>query len=282
MDFKQLAKELRKKVFLTAYQGGGGHLASAFSLAEIVSVLYYSDVLNYDFDNPTDPLRDRVILSKGHGALALYSALNTKDVISDEDLSTFSKSDSCLAGLANANPELGIEFTGGSLGHGLSFGVGVALGHKLNDTGSHTYVILGDGECEEGSVWEGVMSAVNYKLDNLTVILDYNKLQAMDKIENIMGIQEFTNKFKAFGFNVIEIDGHNPDEVYDALKAEVDGPKAIVAHTVKGKGVSFMESVPIWHYRMPNDEELKILMKELGIDEQELLKYEKCLHGNVI
>lgn len=166
----------------------------------------------------------------------------------------------------------GIEASTGSLGHGLSFGVGIALACKMNQYKNKVYVILGDGECQEGSVWEAVMSAVNYQLDNLVVIIDDNRLQAMDSVEAIMGIQSWKNKWVAFGFDVMEINGHNLEEIKQALlKENIDKrPRVIISHTIKGHGVSFMENAPIWHYRMPNAEELEIVKKELEIFEKEL------------
>ena len=165
----------------------------------------------------------------------------------------------------------GVEASTGALGHGLSFAIGAAYANKADHKDSHIYVMLGDGECQEGSVWEGALSAPSLNLDNLTVIIDHNKLQAMDCLENIVQMRPFADKWKAFGWNVLEIDGHNFTEIREALTARQTGkPTLIIANTIKGKGVSFMESVPIWHYRMPNEQELPVLMKELGLTEKDL------------
>ena len=164
----------------------------------------------------------------------------------------------------------GVEASTGALGHGLSFGIGIAYANKMDYKNSHVYVLLGDGECQEGSIWEGALSAPTLELDNMTVIVDHNKLQAMDKLENIVHMKPFADKWKAFGWNVVEIDGHNCAEIRKALLIRQRGiPTLIVANTIKGKGVSFMENVPIWHYRMPNDEELPVLFEDLGFTKEE-------------
>ena len=168
----------------------------------------------------------------------------------------------------------GIEATTGSLGHGFSYGVGIALANKIDNRSNHVYVLVGDGECEEGSIWEAAMSAVHHQLDNLTLIIDNNKLQAMDSVDNIMSIRNFTNKFSAFGFDCEEIDGHNYAEIKRALLRRRSGrPRAVIANTIKGKGISFMENVAIWHYRIPNEEEMKIALQELDLREEDLGHY---------
>jgi transketolase len=165
----------------------------------------------------------------------------------------------------------GVEASTGALGHGLSFGLGIALAGKLDARDYRVYVIVGDGECQEGSIWEAAMSAVRWKLENLTVIVDHNKLQAMDRLENILDISPLGEKWKAFGWQTEEVDGHDLSELRGAFASHVSGkPKAIIAHTVKGKGVSFMENVPLWHFRFPNEEELVILLGELGMTREDL------------
>ena len=165
----------------------------------------------------------------------------------------------------------GVEASTGALGHGLSFGIGIAFANKTDGTDRHIYVTLGDGECQEGSIWEGALSAPALKLDNLTVIVDHNKLQAMDRLENIVDMKPFADKWRAFGWSVVEIDGHDHNQIKEALLARCpEKPVMIIANTVKGKGLSFMENKPIWHYRMPNDEELKILLKELDMKLEDL------------
>jgi len=265
-------KNLKKKIFITAYRAGAAHLASSFSVIDLLYVLYCKGIIKYDVQNPWDEKRDRLILSKGHACLALYVILNEVGMITDKELKGFCQPGSHLGGEPKLGAAPGIEASTGSLGHGLSFGVGAAIAGKMNQYNNKIYVVLGDGECQEGSVWEAAMSAVNFKLNNLIVIIDDNRLQAMDSVNAIMGIQSWKDKWEAFGFDVNEIDGHNLNEIEQAFKdiPDNDKPKMIISHTIKGHGVSFMEEVPIWHFRMPNEEELEIVKKELGISEEEL------------
>lgn len=267
-------KELKKKIFLTAYKAGAAHLASSFSVIDILYVLYCKQILHFDPQNPWSESRDRLILSKGHAGLALYVILNEVGLINDQMLNHYCQPDSCLGGEPKLGSAPGIEASTGSLGHGLSFAVGIALACKMNHYHNKIYVILGDGECQEGSVWEAVMSAVRYQLDNLIVIMDDNRLQAMDTVEAIMGISSWKERWTAFGFEVDEIDGHDLNTVENVLRKEspTGRPRLIISHTIKGHGVSFMENIPIWHFRMPNTEELEIIKKELDISEKELIK----------
>lgn len=272
MNDKKAILNLKKKIFLTAYRAGAAHLASAFSVIDMLYVLYCKKIIRYDASNPWNDRRDRLILSKGHACLALYAILNEIGMIADDELQSFCQPGSHLGGEPKLGAAPGIEASTGSLGHGLSFGVGIAMACKMNKYDNKVYVILGDGECQEGSVWEAAMSASNFKLDNLAVIIDDNRLQAMDTVDAIMGIKSWRDKWEAFGFDVCEIDGHNLNEIEQVLRKEAhDGkPRLIISHTIKGQGLSFMEGVPIWHYRMPNKEELEIVMKELSISEMEL------------
>ncbi len=267
-------KELKKKIFITAYRAGAAHLASSFSVIDLLYVLYCKGIIRYDVKNPWVRERDRLILSKGHACLALYVILNEIGMITDEELKNFCQPGSHLGGEPKLGAAPGIEASTGSLGHGLSFGVGVAMASRMNHDNNKVYVILGDGECQEGSVWEAAMSAANFKLDNLIVIVDDNRLQAMDSVEAIMGIRSWREKWEAFGFDVSEMDGHNLNEIEQTLKniPDNDKPKLIISHTIKGHGISFMEEIPIWHFRMPNMEELEIVKNELGISQEELQK----------
>lgn len=271
---EDIAKEIRKDIMLTAYRGKSGHLASAFSAVEIMTALYFGDVLQYDKTNPDWEDRDKVIVSKGHASLALYSILKRIGYITQEELNTFCQPESVLGGEPKYGDIPGVEATTGSLGHGLSFAVGVAIANALDRKESRVYVILGDGECQEGSVWEAALSASHNKLGNLTAILDRNKLQAMGETEDILSLDSLTEKWRSFGWDVKEVDGHNMDELVATLKSDriqkEQKPRMIIANTVKGKGVSFMENVPIWHYRMPNAEEMEIVKRELDISEKEL------------
>lgn len=283
MSIQDIALDIRKHVLKAACRANGGHIAPALSMADLIAVLYFNDVLKYDAKNPKWKDRDIFVLSKGHGVLALYAALSMAGYFAVEELNNFCRIGSRLGGLAKMGEVPGVEATTGSLGHGLSFAVGVALANKIDGLNNKVYVLLGDGECEEGSVWEGFMSAVHHKLDNLIIIIDYNKLQAMDSLENVLTLTNFKDRAKSFGFFVEEIDGHNCDVIKSALLAtELNKPKLIVANTIKGKGISFMENEALWHYRIPDADELKIALKDLQMDEKELGHYEKCLFRNII
>lgn len=264
-------KEIRKNIFLQAYVAGGAHMGAAFSVTDILGTLYFGDVLKYKPNQPDWEDRDKVILSKGHAGVALYATLALAGYFGVEELKTFCCPGSRLGGHPKIGEVPGVEASTGALGHGLSFGIGIAYANKVDRKQCHTYVILGDGECQEGSIWEGALSAPTLELDNLTVVVDHNKLQAMDELETIVHMKPFAEKWKAFGWNVVEIDGHNCEEIRQALLVRCPNvPTLVVAHTIKGKGVSFMENVPIWHYRMPNEQELPILMEELGMVEEDL------------
>lgn len=270
-------REIRKNIFLTAYAGGIGHLASAFSSVELLYTLYIKGVARFDPHNPLWDGRDRVIVSKGHASLAVYNVLSMAGFIDREELYTFSQPGSRLGGEANMNELPGIEACTGSLGHGLSYGMGMALAYKLQGKQNKVYTIVGDGECQEGSIWEAVMASAKFNLDNLTVILDCNKVQKMGTVQSIMGISSWNEKFMAFDWQVEEADGHNVEELYSVLTREnqKNKPRVVIAHTIKGKGVSIMENNPGWHWRMPNRKELKIVMNELNISEEELSECRK-------
>ena len=267
---EEIAKDIRKTIYKIAHCAGGGHMGAAFSMADIISVLYFDHVLRYDAGNPDWEDRDKFILSKGHACYALYAALAKAGYFPEEELWHVGKPGSRFGGHPKMHEIPGVEASTGALGHGLSFGIGIAYANKMDYKNSHVYVLLGDGESQEGSIWEGALSAPTLELDNMTVIVDHNKLQAMDKLENIVHMKPFADKWKAFGWNVVEIDGHNCAEIRKALLIRQRGiPTLIVANTIKGKGVSFMENVPIWHYRMPNEEELPVLFKDLGFTKEE-------------
>lgn len=269
-DIEQTAKDIRKTIYKIAHYAGGGHMGAAFSMADIISVLYFDNVLKYDAKNPDWEDRDKFILSKGHACYALYAVLAKAGYFPEEELWHVGQPGSKFGGHPKMHEIPGVEATTGALGHGLSFAIGIAYANKMDHKDSHVYVVLGDGECQEGSIWEGALSAPTLELDNLTVIVDHNKLQAMDELENIVRMKPFSDKWKAFGWSVVEIDGHNYGEIKKSfLKREVGKPTLVIAHTNKGKGVSFMENVPIWHYRMPSDEELTVLLKDLEFTKDE-------------
>lgn len=269
-DIRKIAKDIRKTIYKIAHYAGGGHMGAAYSMADIISVLYFDNVLKYDVSNPGWEDRDKFILSKGHACYALYAVLARAGYFQEQELWQVGKPGSKFGGHPKLHDIPGVEASTGALGHGLSFAIGIAYANKVDKKLSHTYVMLGDGECQEGSIWEGALSAPTLELDNLTVIVDHNKLQAMDELENIVRMNPFADKWRAFGWNVLEIDGHNYIEIRKALVArQKKKPSLIVANTVKGKGVSFMEGVPIWHYRMPNEEELSLLFNDLEFSKLE-------------
>ena len=265
-------QEYRKKMFLTAYPMKTAHLASAFSIAEIMFVLY-KKILRFDVNNPKWEDRDRFVLSKGHASLAQYVVMQDVGIISNNTLKTFCKPGKSIGGEINPDDCAGVETATGSLGHGLGFAVGQAIALKMRKSPARVFCVVGNGELNEGVVWESVMSAHKFELDNLIVILDDNKLQKMGYTKDTMKISSWSEKFEAFGWEVATVDGHNIEEIEKELKKRNKQtlPKIIVANTVKGKGVSLMENNPIWHFKMPSKRELEIFIKELNISAGELL-----------
>ena len=264
--------KLRKNIFLAAYSGGVGHLASAFSLVEIMTALYLEGGMRHTPQDPKWAGRDLLILSKGHGSLALYAALCMAGYFPESELWKFCRPGTMLGGEPNTLECPGVEASTGSLGHGLSIGIGMALALKSDNKRNHVYAIVGDGECQEGSIWEAAMSAPAFGLDNLTLIVDNNRIQKMDFIEKIIGNEDLSKQFEAFGWEVKTCDGHDVSDIKRVLagKWTAGKPRCIFAQTVKGKGVSLMENNPAWHWRMPGKKELKVFMEELGISQEEL------------
>ena len=249
---KKFSKLLIRNILDTAFTAGAksAHIGGALSAVDIVSVLFES-IMKYNKNDPEDSNRDRFILSKGHACLVYYSALHIIGYISKEELNTFENSGSSMLGHPVINRKLGIEFSNGSLGMGLSLGVGVSIANLKLNRSNKVYVILGDGECNEGSVWESAMSAAHFKLNNLTAIIDNNNLQQTGANANIMNLLDIKEKWKSFGWNVKEIDGHNISEIYESLKIDSkDKPLAIICRTIKGKGLSFAENDNAWHHTM--------------------------------
>ena len=269
MDIKALEKiaaEVRVGVVKAIHNAGSGHLGGSLSAADIVTALYFSE-MNVDPKNPKMEGRDKFILSKGHAGPVQYSALALKGYFPVEDFMTLRKLGSKFQGHPDMNKVPGIEMSTGSLGQGFAAAGGMAIANKLNNDPGRIYVLLGDGEIQEGIVWEAAMSAAHYKLDNMVGILDYNGLQIDGRNEDVMTVAPVADKFRAFGWNVLEINGHDFEEILDAFaKArECKGkPTMIVAKTVKGKGVSFMEDNAGWHGKAPNDEETEQAVAELG------------------
>lgn len=258
---------------MTAEKGGLGHLASCFSCLEILYTLYLKGIMKYNVHDHNDRSRDRLVLSKGHAGLALYWVMCEAGLMNAEEIDTFLQPGSHVGGEPCMRDLPGIEASTGSLGHGLSVGVGMAMAQKMDEIDARTFVIIGDGECEEGTIWEAAMSAPAFQLNNLVVILDCNEIQKMTTITGTIGLDNWEEKWKSFGWLVKEVDGHDVDALETLLKEknDTDKPILIIAHTVKGKGVSIMESNPLWHFKLPNRKEKKIFQAELEIPEEEML-----------
>jgi transketolase len=268
---EEKAKELRKIIFRTICNGGGGHIPASLSIVEILTVLYYR-ILKVDPSKPNDPRRDRFILSKGHACVALYAVLADRGFYDRKHLRTFGKRGTILGGHPDMYKVPGIEASTGALGHGFPFGVGMSLAAKMDKKNYRVFVLLGDGECQEGSIWEAALFAPRHKLDNLIAIIDYNKLQAMDRLDKIVSLDPLAEKWRAFGWEVREVNGHEMDELEEVFRTvpfAAGKPNLIIAHTTKGKGISLMENTPIWHFRLPNEKEMEIMCCELGLDKAE-------------
>ena len=262
----QRSIELRKVIVETMIAGNRGHLASALSLVEMIRVLY-DDILKYDSNAPKWEKRDRFILSKGHGCLALYAILAEKGFFPKKELWKFCRQDGILGGHPEYGKTPGVEASTGSLGHGLSIGIGFALNARFENADHRIFVIVGDGESNEGSIWEGALCAGKHKLDNLTVLIDYNKQQSYDTVENVSKLEPFADKWGNFGFAVSEVDGHDVEQLRAALYAvplQKGKPSAIICHTIKGKGISFVEKNLAWHHKSNlKDEEIQSLREDL-------------------
>ena len=252
MTSKQLAWLIRRHGIEMTHLSGGSHIGAILSVADIMAVLY-SKILKYDANNPDWDERDRFILSKGHAGASVYASLAESGFFSVDELKTHYQNGSRLSGHVSHHLP-GVDFSTGSLGHGLSAGVGMAIAAKKDKKSHRVFVILGDGECNEGSVWEAAQVAAHFKLDNLVAIVDNNKMQSLDYCENTLNSGSLANKWTAFGWNAIVVDGHDHSAVENAIKTVERGiPTVVIAETIKGKGVSFMESDILWHYRFPHD-----------------------------
>ena len=261
-----IANDIRIEIIEQVYNANSGHPGGSLSCADILAVLYFNQ-MNIDSENPNAKGRDRFVLSKGHCAPALYATLARKGYFDKELLKGFRKVESNLQGHPDMKGTPGVEMSTGSLGQGFSVACGMAMASKLDNAPWRVYTLLGDGEVQEGIVWEAAMSAAHYKLDNMVAFLDYNGLQIDGKTEDVMNIGPIVDKFKAFGWNVIEIDGHDFDQIFAALdmaKETVGKPTMIIAKTIKGKGVSFMENQAGWHGAAPSDSDLERALLDLG------------------
>ena len=268
-ELKNVAKQIRKDIVTKLTESNSGHPGGSLSAVEIMTTLYFHE-MRVDIKNPKDINRDRFVLSKGHAAPVLYSTLARKGFFNAEELNTLRKFKSILQGHPNMNYVPGVDMSTGSLGQGISTAVGMALAGKLDNKEYRTYALLGDGELEEGQVWEAAMSAAHYKLDNLTAFVDYNGLQIDGKISDVMSPEPISNKFEAFGWHVIDVDGHDFDQLINAIeeaKNTKGKPTMVVCKTVKGKGVSFMENEASWHGTAPTKEQCEIALKEIGGEE---------------
>ncbi|MSU34509.1 MAG: transketolase [Pedosphaera sp.] len=268
-ELQRLSRRIRYKLIEMSHRSGAPHLGSAMSCTDILVAAYFGGVVRINPTDPQDPLRDRFILSKGHAASALYATLAERGFFPRDWLETFATRGSPLAEQPAPNCAPGVELATGSLGHGLPVGVGMALAARIQKRAYRVFVVMSDGECNEGSVWEAAMFAPACRLDQLCVVVDYNKWQATGRSNDVMSLAPLVKKWEAFGWSATEIDGHDVTNLAAAMSRVPDGtgkPVAIVAHTVKGKGVSFMEDDNNWHYRIPKAGEVEAARKELGIE----------------
>ena len=259
------ARNIRRKIIQTNVRAGQGHTGSDLSEADILACLFFR-ILNLRQDNMDDPDRDRFILSKGHGICGLYCTLAEAGYMDEFELATYLQFDSRLPGHPVRQKNRFVELNTGALGHGLSVGVGLALSAKMSNRGFRVFVVTGDGELQEGSNWEAAMSAAHFKLDNLIVIVDRNRLQLADRTETIMALEPLRQKFEAFGFDVHEANGNDPAELVETIESldlQNGRPNAVIAKTTKGKGVSFIEDRAVWHHKVPTGEEITIAIEEL-------------------
>ena len=266
MNSLELSKKVRIDVLNMTSNGGSSHIGSCFSVIDILSVLY-SKIMRFNSRDSKDKERDYLILSKGHAGAALYSVLARVGFFNIDQLNLHYKNGSPFSGHVSHINISGVEFSTGSLGHGLSVGVGLAYGLKFKNKLNKVFVILSDGELNEGSNWEPIMFAPHHRINNLIVIIDKNNLQSLDTTDNTLSLGSLRDKFNSFGWNVLEIDGHNHSEIFNSLNgiSSIDKPSVVIAHTIKGKGVSFMENNVLWHYRTAKGSEYVDAMSELSV-----------------
>lgn len=265
-DTEKLALRLRRHVVRMCNRGGSSHVASGLSIADIIAVLY-GEVLRLDPANPHWPERDRFILSKGHAGACVYAALAERGFFDVSALDAHYRNGSKLSGHVSHKGVPGVEVSTGSLGHGLGIGAGMAFNLRRLGGDQRVFVVLSDGECDEGSVWEAAMFAGHHRLANLCAIIDYNKLQSIGRVSDTISLEPFGAKWRAFGWHAVRVDGHDHEALRSAFADRAGNrPTCIVADTVKGRGVSFMEDQVLWHYRAPRGEEYAAAMRELGVD----------------
>lgn len=265
-ELKEIARTIRRDIIEMVTTAKSGHPGGSLSAADIVTALYFR-VMHVDPKRPDWPDRDRFILSKGHACPVWYAALAERGYFDKAHLRTLRLLNGILQGHADMKKTPGVDMTVGSLGQGLSAGLGMALSGKLRRKDYHVWVIIGDGEIQEGSIWEAAMASAKWELDNLTAILDRNHLQNDGFVDNIMPIEPVADKWRSFNWHVVEIDGHDMEQIVPALEAARAGkgkPTLIIAHTVKGRGVSFMENVVVWHGKAPSEEQARLALKEIA------------------
>ena len=265
-ELKEIAKELRKKILKVIFQAGSGHPGGSLSATDLLTAIYFGGILRYDSHNPSDPNRDRFILSKGHASALMYCVLSRAGYFSEEELRKYRKIGSELFLSGHPHPKTpGIEIASGSLGQGLSVGHGIALGACVDKLDYNVYVVLGDGEIQEGQIWEAAMSASKFNSNNLIAIVDNNKVAQDNMTEDLKNIEPLEDKWNSFGWDVHRIDGHNMRDIMNTLSLPIhlNKPRVIIADTIKGKGVSFMEGDKGWHGVAPNEEDFNRALKEL-------------------
>jgi transketolase len=265
-ELRQRAIEVRLRDLQMVHDAGLGHIGGEFSATDILVTLFFGGVLRYDPANPNDPERDRFVLSKGHSAAALYTILAKAGYFDESELETFLQPLSRLNGHPDRNKVPGVETNTGPLGHGFPVAVGIAISGQMDGADRRTFVLTGDGELQEGSMWEAAMAAGHFELDKLVCIVDRNRLQQGDRTETTMGLDPLPDKFTAFGWAVREVDGNDPAallELFAALPFETGRPNCVIANTTKGKGVSFIEDSAAWHHRIPTDDEYEQAVAEL-------------------
>ena len=265
MQYSQISKEIRKKVLKMIYEANEAHIGSSLSCVDVLTVLYFK-ILRINHNNSLDDNRDRFILSKGHAAAALYTTLSQRGFFSVDELGKYCQDGERLAGHSTRQCVPGVEVSTGSLGHGLPMGIGMALAAKNDEKEYRTFVLMSDGECDEGSNWEAALFASHHKLDNLIAIIDYNKLQAFGRTNEVLNLEPLKKKWEDFGWEVKEVDGHNFSEIEKELSQvpfEKNKPSLLIAHTVKGKGISFLEDKLLSHYKHFTKEEYELALEEL-------------------
>lgn len=265
-DSNQISKEIRKKVLKMTYESRTAHIGSSLSCVDILNVLYFK-ILKIDPGDPLFEIRDRFLLSKGHAAAALYATLSQKGFFPENILEGYCKDGGKLPGHSTKGCVPGVEVSTGSLGHGLSMGAGMSLAAKRDEKNHRIFVLLSDGECDEGSIWEAALFSAHHKLDNLIAIIDYNKLQAFGRTKEVLNLEPFLDKWTSFGWQAREVDGHNFSEIEKVLSEtpfREGKPSLIIANTIKGKGVSFMEDKLEWHYKNLTGEQYELALKELS------------------